>query len=74
VDLLRPNLSFLAEAQPRLENRRGQKALFDRGDLLHFLDDRTNNKAKDIGKRWRHGQRPKKCVTKRITFRLPVCE
>jgi hypothetical protein len=25
VHLFRPNLSFLAEAQPRLENRRGQK-------------------------------------------------
>jgi hypothetical protein len=27
VDLFLPSLSFLAEAQPRLENRRGQKAL-----------------------------------------------
>jgi hypothetical protein len=27
VHLFRPGLSFLAEAQPRLENRRGQKAL-----------------------------------------------
>jgi hypothetical protein len=26
----RPSLSFLAETQPRLENRRGQKALFRR--------------------------------------------
>jgi hypothetical protein len=30
VHLFRPSLSFLAEAQPRLENRRGQKALFAR--------------------------------------------
>jgi hypothetical protein len=28
VHLFRPSLSFLAEAQPRLENRRGQKVLF----------------------------------------------
>jgi hypothetical protein len=27
VHLFRPSLSFLAEAQPRLQNRRGQKAL-----------------------------------------------
>jgi hypothetical protein len=39
VHLFRPSLSFLAEAQPRLDNRRGQKV---------FLDDRTNYKAKDI--------------------------
>jgi hypothetical protein len=26
VHLFRPSLSFLAEAQPRLQNRRGQKA------------------------------------------------
>jgi hypothetical protein len=38
-------LSFLAEAQPRLENRRGQKALFG---TLNFLGDRRNYKAKDI--------------------------
>jgi hypothetical protein len=31
VHLFRPSLGFLVEAQPRLENRRGQKALFDRG-------------------------------------------
>jgi hypothetical protein len=31
VPLFRPSLSFLVEAQPRLENRRGQKALFGRG-------------------------------------------
>jgi hypothetical protein len=30
VHLFRPSKSFLAEAQPRLENRRGQKALFAR--------------------------------------------
>jgi hypothetical protein len=42
------SLSFLAEAQPRFENRRGQrqKALFGRG--AHFLRDRANYKAKDI--------------------------
>jgi hypothetical protein len=28
---VQPSLSFLAEAQPRLENRRGQRALFGRG-------------------------------------------
>jgi hypothetical protein len=27
VHLFRPSLGFLAEAQPRLDNRRGQKAL-----------------------------------------------
>jgi hypothetical protein len=27
----RPSLGFLVEAQPRLENRRRQKALFGRG-------------------------------------------
>jgi hypothetical protein len=31
VHLFRPSLDFLVEAQPRLENRRGQKALFGRG-------------------------------------------
>jgi hypothetical protein len=31
VHLFRPSLGFLVEAQPRLENRRGQKALFGRG-------------------------------------------
>jgi hypothetical protein len=31
VHLFRPSLGFLAEAQPRLENRRGQKALFGGG-------------------------------------------
>jgi hypothetical protein len=30
------SLSFLAEALPRLENRRGQKALFGRGAHKHF--------------------------------------
>jgi hypothetical protein len=28
MHLFRPSLSFLLEAQPRLENRRGQKTLF----------------------------------------------
>jgi hypothetical protein len=31
VHLFRPSLGFLVEAEPRLENRRGQKALFGRG-------------------------------------------
>jgi hypothetical protein len=31
VHLFCPSLSFLAEAQPRLENRQRQKALFGRG-------------------------------------------
>jgi hypothetical protein len=31
VHIFRPSLEFLAEAQPRFENRRGQKALFGRG-------------------------------------------
>jgi hypothetical protein len=33
--LFRPSLSFLAEAQPRLENKRGQKTLFRRG--AHYI-------------------------------------
>jgi hypothetical protein len=44
VHLFRASLGFLAEAQPRLENRRGQKAFC----TLHFLGDRTNYKAKEI--------------------------
>jgi hypothetical protein len=47
VHLFRKGLSFLAEAQPRLENRRGQKALLAEVHI-HFLGDRTNYKAKDI--------------------------
>jgi hypothetical protein len=31
VLFVRPSLGFLVEAQPRLENMRGQKALFGRG-------------------------------------------
>jgi hypothetical protein len=31
VQLFRPSLSFLAEALPRLENRRGQNVLFGKG-------------------------------------------
>jgi hypothetical protein len=31
VRLFRPSLSFLAEAQPRLENKRGQKEFLGRG-------------------------------------------
>jgi hypothetical protein len=41
VHLFRPRLSFLAEAQPRLDNRRGQKALFGRGAQIFFFGDRT---------------------------------
>jgi hypothetical protein len=37
VHLFRPRLSFLAEAQPRLDNRRGQKALFGRVAQIFFL-------------------------------------
>jgi hypothetical protein len=44
VHLFRPSLSFLAEAQPRLENRREQKALF----TLNSLGDLSNYNAKDI--------------------------
>jgi hypothetical protein len=36
VHLFRPRLSFLAEAQPRLDNRRGQKALFGRVHKFFF--------------------------------------
>jgi hypothetical protein len=39
LHLFSPSLSFLAEAQPRLETRQGQKVL---------LGDRTKYKAKDI--------------------------
>ncbi|KAH0821392.1 hypothetical protein GEV33_001399 [Tenebrio molitor] len=38
VHLFRPRLRFLAEAQPRHENRRGQKELFDRGDVKKLVD------------------------------------
>jgi hypothetical protein len=31
VHLFSANLGFLVEAEPRLENKRGQKALFGRG-------------------------------------------
>jgi hypothetical protein len=31
VYLFRPSLGFLIEAQPRFENKRGQKGLFGRG-------------------------------------------
>jgi hypothetical protein len=42
VHLFRPSLSFLAEAQQRLENRRGQKAEV----RIKFLGDRKNYKQK----------------------------
>jgi hypothetical protein len=45
VHLIRPSLSFPVEAQPRLENRRRQKALFG---TLNFLGNLMNYKAKDI--------------------------
>jgi hypothetical protein len=35
VHLFRPSLSFLAEAQPRLENRRGQKLATSRTQAAH---------------------------------------
>jgi hypothetical protein len=47
VHLFRPSLSFLAEAQARLENRRGQRH-FLQNCTLNILSDRTNYKAKDI--------------------------
>jgi hypothetical protein len=47
VHLFRPSLSFLDEAQPRLENRRGQKAILAEVHIK-FLGDLTNYKAKDI--------------------------
>jgi hypothetical protein len=47
VHLFRPSLSFLAEAQPKLENSRGQKTLFAEVHIK-FLSDRTNYNAKDI--------------------------
>jgi hypothetical protein len=56
VHLFRPSLSFLAEAQPRLENRRGQKAPFER-TIIGFV----GFVAKQLN-RWRHGQRPKKSL------------
>jgi hypothetical protein len=40
-------LSFLAEAQPRL-NRRGQNTILLQRCTLNFLGDPTNCKAKDI--------------------------
>jgi hypothetical protein len=43
VHLFCLGLSFLAEAQPRLETKRGQKALFDRG-----VHKKMNYKAKNI--------------------------
>jgi hypothetical protein len=48
VLLFRPSVSFLAEAQPRLKNRRRQKAFFWQKCTLNFLGDCTNYKAKDI--------------------------
>jgi hypothetical protein len=36
VHLFRLSLSFLAEAQPRLENSRGQKALVGRWHIKFF--------------------------------------
>jgi hypothetical protein len=47
VQLFRPSLSFLAEAQPRLDNRREQKAFFAEVHIK-FFGVRTNYKAKDI--------------------------
>jgi hypothetical protein len=45
VHLFRPSLSFRDEAQPRLENRRGQKAILAE---VHIKFLGTNYKAKDI--------------------------
>jgi hypothetical protein len=67
VHIFHPSLSFLAEAQPRHDNRRGQIALFGRG--AHFLGDRTNYKAVfvvNLLNRPTNGTRVS--VRKRVTF------
>jgi hypothetical protein len=46
VHLFRPSFSFVAEVQPRLQNRRRQMAVF--GRAVNILGDRTNYKAKNI--------------------------
>jgi hypothetical protein len=50
VYLFRSSLSFVAEAQPRLENRRGQKALFGRGAHYISLATARTTKQDIIGK------------------------
>jgi hypothetical protein len=52
-------LSFLAEAQPRLENRRGQKALFV-GFIANLLNRPTASEK----------MRPKKCVRKNASEKV----
>jgi hypothetical protein len=57
VHLFRPSLSFLAEAQPRLENRRGQKAPFERtiigfvGFVANLLNSSTHGATVSVRKR-----------------------
>jgi hypothetical protein len=43
VHLFRSSLSFLAEAQPRLENRRGQRHFLAKVHIT-FIGDRTKQK------------------------------
>jgi hypothetical protein len=48
VHVFRPSLSFLAEAQPRLEKQARTKGTFWQSCTLNFLGDHMNYKAKDI--------------------------
>jgi hypothetical protein len=48
VHLFRPRLNFLAEAQPRLENRRGQKAFSAEVTNLQ-INNKINNKKINSG-------------------------
>jgi hypothetical protein len=48
VHVFRPSLSFLAEAQPRLEKQARTKGTFWQRCTLNFLGDHMNYKAKDI--------------------------
>jgi hypothetical protein len=56
VHLFRPSLSFLAEAQPRLKNRLGQKALFERtimgfvGFVANLLNSSTDGATVTVRK------------------------
>jgi hypothetical protein len=47
VHIFRPSLSFLAEAQPRLENKEDKRHFLSEVHIK-FLGNRTNYKAKDI--------------------------
>jgi hypothetical protein len=48
MHLFRPSLSFVAEAQPRLQNRRGQMAVF--GRAANILGDRTTKQKTSLEK------------------------